>query len=425
MRKRAGLNLAVLLVLSLGPGNRVDASEGTKAPIRLRCVAKIPTKGLVKGKMALISRSIHGERQELLCFGGDDLLYVYDIKDPSNPVELLSKNFTGDSNRTNDLFEVIQSGDHLVLTGSYRSGGAPEGGESPFQVGFVQVLDISDGDPKNWAASEGEKNGRWASFLEDPQSYTCSDVDLEGEVGLERCFLHISGNLRPDINLGGCLILDLSDPGNPRKRGEIRYRVDGNYLGHGVCFDGRYQYHGNYYRGVYIVNYQDPDHLKVSATLKHPKPKDATRQLVVNGKYLYTTITVAGRQNYAGGNAGVAVIDVSDPTNPVFLSQTPVPREDRPANEAIARDSPPHKIYFFNDRKNLLINLGAKGFAMFDIGDSPSIAKYLGLAQMDEVPEGTRPMVWNDSVWVIGDGPSFLGAEPEKYVYLYQWDIAP
>ena len=63
------------------------------------------------------------------------------------------------------------------------------------------------------------------------------------------------------------------------------------------------------------------------------------------------------------------------------------------------------------------------GFAMFDVGNNPSRPEYLGLAQMDEVPLGTRPMVWNDSVWVIGDGPSFLGAKPEKYVYLYQWEF--
>jgi hypothetical protein len=420
MKNMTRLIIATLLLLSLGSGSRAIAAGNPEAPIQLRCTAKIPTKGLVKGKMALISREIGDEHQDLLCFGGGDLLYVYDINDPSNPVELLRKNFTGDSNQTNDLFEVIHSGGYLVLTGSYRSGGAPEGGKSPFQVGFVQVLNISDADPKNWAAPEGAQNGSWASFLEDPQSYTCSDVELEGEVGEEDCFLHISGNLRPDINLGGCLILDLSNPANPKKRGEIRYRTDGNYMGHGVCVDGRYQYHGNYYRGIYIVDYQDPDHLKVVGTLKYPKPKDATRLLVVNGKYLYTTITVAGRQNYDNGNAGVAVIDVSDPANPVFLSQTPVPQEDRPRNEAIAHDSPPHKIYFFNDKKNLLINLGAKGFAVFDIGEDSATAKYLGLAQMDEVPKGTRPMVWNDSLWVIGDGPSFLNSKPEKFVYLYK-----
>ena len=402
----------------------VPLAVALEAPLYLRCHSKIPTKGLVKGKMALISRTVDGESQELLCFGGGHMLYVYDVADPAHPVELFRSDFTEDKNRSNDLFEVIHSGDYLVLAGSYRSGGAPAGDNPPTQVGFVQVLDISKKDPKRWGVPSGKNSGRWVSYLEDPQSYTCSDVALEGQVGEEGCFLHISGNLRPDVNLGGAVILDLSDPGNPRKRGEVRYRQDGNYLGHGVCFDGRYQYHGNYYRGIYIVDYSDPDHLKVMSAVKHPKPKDTTRQLVINGDFLYTTITVAGRQNYDIGNAGVAAYDVTDRSRPVFLSQAAVPMEDRPANEAIAHDSPPHKIYFFNDRRNLLINLGAKGIAVFDI-QNPASPKYIGLANLDEVPKGTRPMTWNDKLWVIGDGPSFINEKPDKFVYLYAWEWSP
>jgi hypothetical protein len=286
------------------------------------------------------------------------------------------------------------------------------------------VLDISDRDPKRWTAPQAGKRGRWESFLEDAQSYTSSDVALEGVVGGGGCLLHISGNLRPDVNLGGALILDLSDPASPRKRGEIRYRQDGDYMGHGVCFDGRFQYHGNYFRGIYITDYADPDRLKVAGSLKYPNPKDATRQLVVNGNRLYTTITVAGRQNYGQGNAGVAVIDVSDPARPVFLSQTPVPVEDRPASEAISHDAPPHKIHFFNGKKNLVINLGARGIAVFDI-QNPDSAKYLGLAQMDVVPKGTRAMTWNGKLWVIGDGPSYLDKHPDPFVYLYAWEWSP
>jgi streptogramin lyase len=226
------------------------------------------------------------------------------------------------------------------------------------------------------------------------------------------------------MNLGGNFILDLSDPANPRKRGEIRYvKGESNYHGHGVCADGRYQYHGNYYRGIYIVDYEDPDNLKVVGELSPPQPKDAVRQLAVNDNYLYTTVTVAGRQNYETGNAGVAIFDVSDPANPKLLSKTKVPRGDMPPSEDVAHDSPPHKIQFFNDRKNLLINLGSKGFAVFDIGENPEKAIYLGLAAMDVVPRGTRPMTWNHSLWVIGDGPHFIDGSAEKRnpcLYLYK-----
>ncbi len=376
----------------------------------------------------MITRPINGSQQDLLCVGGGRELHVYDIEDPSNPVQLLKKDYSGDSNQVNDLFEVIHSGDYLILTGSYQGGDTPESTPetSPFQVGWVQVLDISDEDPNQWAPPQGENQGRWTSYLKDEHSYTCSDVALDGEVGKEGCLLHVSGNFRA-TTLGGNFILDLSDPANPRKRGEIHYQKgESNYHGHGVCADGRYEYHGNYYRGIYLVDYQNPDKLKVVSELKYPLPKDTVRQLAVNGNFLYTTVTVAGRQNYETGNPGVAVIDVSDRTSPKFLSQTIVPRGDMPASEDVSHDSPPHKIDFFNGRKNLLINLGSKGFAIFDIGKDPEKAIYLGLAEIDEMPQGTRPMVWNESLWVIGDGPHFLNGSRDNRkpcVYLYRWEM--
>ncbi len=423
---------AAALLLTASPNSRAEdqASEPEASgsiSLHLNCLAKIPIGSLVKGKMALISRSINGRQQELLCVGGGSDLHVYDISDPSNPTLLLKKNFSGDTaHHVNDLFEVIHSGNYLVLTGSYQGGDTPERNPAgpPLQVGWVLIIDISAEDPTQWKIPEGKAQGRWASFLEDEHSYTCSDVALRGEVGKDGCLLHVSGNFRR-TSLGGNFILDLSDPGNPRKRGEIRYvKGEANYHGHGICVDDRYEYHGNYYRGIYLVDYQDPDNLKVVSDLAYPLPKDAVRQLAVNGDLLYTTVTVAGRQNYDTGHPGVAIIDVSDRTSPKFFSQTIVPREDMPISGDVAHDSPPHKISFFNDKKNLLINLGSKGLALFDIGTDPEKAVYLGLAELDEVPRGTRPMAWNDHVWVIGDGPHFVdggreGTEPQ--VYLYRW----
>jgi hypothetical protein len=413
----------VFLLFSLALSAHICASQTVNGPpIRLTRIGTIPLgPSLVKGKMALFE---HGQRK-LLCFGAGENLYVYDVTNPAKPDQLLKKDFAGDAvHGDNDVFEVIRSGSYLVLAGSYRAGGNPPEGQSPRQVGFVQLLDITAEDPADWKPPKGGTSGRWVSYWEDEHSWTASDVALEGKVGQPGCYLHISGNLRPCDHLGGCLILDLSDPATPAKRGVIRWEKDGNYMGHGVTFDGRYQYHGNYYRGIYIVDYANPDQLSVAASTDYPGRRDSTRSLIKIGKYLYATVTVGPKKYYVESNAGVATFDVSDPTDPKLVSQTPVPQKDRPSTDEIAHDSPPHKIHSFMDGKVLLINMGAKGIAAFSIDDDPANPVYLGLIPMDHVPPGTRPFIWDDELFVIGDGPNFIGAETrntDNHVHLFRW----
>jgi len=393
-------------------------------PFKLKRIGKISIKeSLVKGKMAIAKRTVNGKERKLLFVGVSRYLHVYDISQPAEPQLLLRRDYTGDKvNRFNGLFEVIQSGNYLVLTGSYWAGGNPKGGKAPFQVGFVQVLDISDEDPERWRPPEGGSSGRWASFWEDTHSWTCSDVELEGEVGEPRCYLHVSGNTRRCDHLGGCLIIDLSDPSAPRKRGDIKWAKDGKYMGHGVTYDGRYQYHGNYYMGLFIVDYNDPDDLKVVAKMKYSHRRDATRSVVKIGNYLYATITVGNRKYYHDTQAGVATIDVSDPSAPKLVSNSPVPIKDRPTHDEIAHDAPPHKIYSFQGGKYLLINLGASGLGVYDVRGAPAQPKYLGLVEMDEVPRGTRPIAWDDGIMVIGDGPNFLKGQvrnKDNFIYIF------
>ncbi|MFZ5831963.1 MAG: hypothetical protein ACOY3P_17910, partial [Planctomycetota bacterium] len=337
----------------------------------------------------------------------------------------------------NDLFEVIQSGDYLVLTGSYRAGGNPpvtfpgmptptkppksneEPGRLPFQVGFVQILDISDADPTKWCVPSSGDNGRWASFWEDKHCWTASDVALEGEVGKEGCYLHVSGNLRNTPHCGGCLILDLRDPASPRKRGDVKWTRDGDYMGHGVTFDGRYQYHGNYFKGMYVVDYSDPDHLKAHGPFDYPNGKDASRGVAKVDNYLYATVTVGNREYYEQCDVGIATFDVTVPSKARLMSQTVVPMEDRPRMDQFAHDAPPHKIQPLFDGHYFLINMGARGIAIFDRKQDPAQPKYRGLVDMDVVPISARPFVWDDTIWVIGDGPN---DSTDNYVHLYAWE---
>lgn len=407
-------------------------------PVRLTHVGKISLEARkVKGKMVLMDQDVVGTKRKLLCFGSGPDLYVYDISAPASPRLLLKKDVTGDTtNDANDLFEVIRSGNYLVLTGSYRAGGNPpvtfegmpeptkmpkrdkEPGKLPFQVGFVQILDIRDADPANGHAPTIGSGGRWASFWEEEHCWTASDVELEGEVGNDSCFLHVSGNLRNSPHCGGCLIIDLSDPATPKKRGDVKWTRDGDYMGHGVTFDGRYQYHGNYFKGVYVVDYSDPDRLVPFKPLDYANGKDASRCVTKVGDYLYATVTVGNRDFYHQCNAGIATFDVSDPTSAKLISQTPVPIKFRPRMNQFAHDAPPHKIKPLCDGRYLLINLGARGLAVFDREGSPAEPEYLGLLDMDVVPISARPFVWDDALWVIADGPS---DSKDNYVHIYTW----
>jgi hypothetical protein len=66
----------------------------------------------------------------------------------------------------------------------------------------------------------------------------------------------------------------------------------------------------------------------------------------------------------------------------------------------------------------LLVNLGARGLAVFDREGSPAKPGYLGLLDMDVVPISARPFVWDDALWVIADGPN---DSKDNYVHIYTW----
>ncbi|HBE01146.1 MAG: hypothetical protein A2096_03915 [Spirochaetes bacterium GWF1_41_5] len=397
----------------------------TVPDFKFKRLSAIPTGGnFIKGKMAIIYKNEKSGRRKILCFGAGRELCVYDITRAAEPVMLLKKDFTGDTvNSQNDLFEIISSGKFLILAGSFRSGGDPKG-KPPFQMGFIQTIDISSADPTEWDVPAGGNRGRWASFYEDAHSWTCSDVELEGEAGKPGCFLHISGNVRDAGHVGGCLIIDISDPANPKKRGDIKWNIDGPYMGHGVTFDGHYQYHGNYFMGVYLVDYKNPDHLKVAGAAKFKNARDAARSVIKIDKYLYATVAVGNRNFYSECSAGIASFDVSSPDAPVLAGQSIVPQKDRPTADEYAHDTPPHKIYSLLE-KYLIINLGAKGIGIFDRQAKPEAPVYLGLLTFDIVPAGTRPLVWDNEIWIIGDGPNFIKdgiGNKENYVHIYSWE---
>ena len=179
----------------------VPLAVALEAPLYLRCHSKIPTKGLVKGKDGASSAErLMASLKELLCFGGGTCS-MSRCGRSSPSMELFRSDFTEDKNRSNDLFEVIHSGDYLVLAGSYRSGGARRD-NPPTQVGFVQVLDISKKTRSGGGCHQGKTRTLgfpiWKILSPTPAAmWRWRDRWEKG------CFLHISRICASDVNLGG------------------------------------------------------------------------------------------------------------------------------------------------------------------------------------------------------------------------------
>lgn len=95
------------------------------------------------------------------------------------------------------------------------------------------------------------------------------------------------------------VILDISNPVDPKKRGQIELTSSIEDL----VVSGGYVYVANWYRGLRIIDVSDPDHPN---EVGHYDPPGRTLVVALNGDYAYMLSWLRG----------LRVIDVSDPYNP-------------------------------------------------------------------------------------------------------------
>jgi hypothetical protein len=149
----------------------------------------------------------------------------------------------------------------------------------------------------------------------------------------------------------GLLVADISDPVSPALIGELG--VEG--IAVGIAVSGDHVYMADMYRGLHVIDVSDPTAPDSLTTIPPPTEWDEVRDVDVQGAYAYVavlaetdafwvmdiadptdpqlvatapiawaqTVFVSGDLAFAGGPAGLRIIDITDPLVPVVLFEDP------------------------------------------------------------------------------------------------------
>jgi hypothetical protein len=159
--------------------------------------------------------------------------------------------------------------------------------------------------------------------------------------------------------LGGMVAFDVQDPGQPNEIGRIKLPNEVSPKeAQGMAFKDNYAFVANPWDGLAIVDISIP----ASMTLEgyYHKPVDAfpgVWDVVVNNDYAYIIA-----QRY-----GIQSLDISDPTNPLFVSELLLP-----VNYMVGNDSPPLDIKLINEHYTAVTN-GYDGVYIIDVSDPYNI----------------------------------------------------
>jgi hypothetical protein len=241
----------------------------------------------------------------------NELLTILDITDKSNPVLLSTLALSG------AVSAINVSGDYLYAADTYG----------------LMVFDVSD--PNNPVYSGLENAVLHCSGLDierdlaftGPQWYNAShglavidisnplepDITGEYEVYPEDEFLYVSDShayvVHRDIGLS---IVDITDPASPIVDSYLDMAGDAR----GVYGYGDYIYVADGYEGIEIVDVQDPTNPIIVGNY-HPGTRSFFREVFIADSLAYVANAISPRR--------MTILDLSDPINPAVLGEYYVP----------------------------------------------------------------------------------------------------
>lgn len=243
-------------------------------------------------------------------------LCSFDVSNPETP-RLLDCYVSEDNGAG---YEMVRKGNHIILADRFAG---------------VRVFEITG-------------RGAFSLVATIPTFDKASRVVLDGDV------LYVGDTL------GGLLTYDVNDPANPLPLGRVEIGAETR----DIRIKGDYAYVGNYFRGLAIVNVADPANLQLAARLKDPWNVflGGIWDLEIKGNHLHMVT-----QSF-----GVQIADISNPLEPVVVSEIRLPNgREYDFNGEIHDDQPPLDLELVNNL--LIVSNGAHGVLLFDISDINNI----------------------------------------------------
>jgi hypothetical protein len=246
-------------------------------------------------------------------------LVVYDVSDPSSPLEIASLIFPG-----SPIKQISVWGSHLYVPGVVRD-----------ENNGVSVLDITNpADPEEiayWPEPEGdsgppfsvERYGNYAFLacaLGGVEVYDVSQIDQPAFIdnwtlwnaatnqgfGVTNVKIAWPYLYAPDRAFG-LYVLDISNPSNIKEVASIK--TPGEAMWADISEDHRYIYIADGNEGLMIIDVSNP--LEPVETGCYKQNLEMANHADVSGDYVYIS---------DGGQTGLHVIDVSDPAMPVEVA---------------------------------------------------------------------------------------------------------
>ncbi len=234
-------------------------------------------------------------------------LYVGDISDPSNPVQV------GHTGTVDDRFRSITIRDYYLYAAGYRDGFSVYDISDPTTPTLVHnirpdstIYDVVvEGD---YAYVASYWYGLYIFNISDPaNAYTVSHLDTPGA---EYCVRVENGIVVIASYSYGLVVIDATDPENPI----IQDTITGDRWVHTYALDIQdgIAYINERYNGLRIVDFSDPCNLVELGSLdEYPY----FYQVTVEGDYVYMSHT----------HMGLRIFDISDPANPTLVETIDTP----------------------------------------------------------------------------------------------------
>ena len=225
---------------------------------------------------------------------------------------------------------------------------------------------------------------------------TIPTFDKASRVTLDGDILYVGDTLE------GVLTYDVSDPANPI----YLNRVELGSETRDVKLYGNYAIAGNYYKGLAIVDATDPANMSLASRLQTPdrSSNGGIWDLEIKGDHLFMLV-----QSF-----GVQIVDISDPLDPIVLSEIQIPRGiDYPPYKHA--DEPPNGIELVNNL--MIVSNGAHGVLLFDVEDIRNVK----VVEYIDTPGIAGETILDGSTLFVADGQGsgLQIYDIRAYSYLY------
>lgn len=232
---------------------------------------------------------------------GDAGLVVIDVSNPASPRRV------GGLDPTGEVWQLFVSGNYAYLANRNPDDLIPE-------QGALRIVDISNAASPTLVATHPTEGEGFYVFVAGNIAYVGASKELQlfdvsdpfnpvhiGNYGVGQTKGVVSGNrayLRSPADVG-LQVVDVSDPASPRRLGGYRFSGDD------LAVAGQYAYLASG-AGVVVLDLASPANLPRVGSLDTP---GYARDVAISGTRAYV----------ADGTAGMQILDMTDPRQPVWL----------------------------------------------------------------------------------------------------------